>query len=167
MCATLWTRNIPREPHCPPISLRIGPASTTQFVPEGNWPKSITSLGHHIKHSPHSTALKDGLSIPFHSQSSFDPKFNYIKIQIRATKIVKLPLHNPFSHSGLLKPSEKWLLGRQPALSGHSRDTRRALAFHLGHSRVTCVSPQLHLSFTRSFLIHTSFTFGSLDQQSV
>ena len=62
---------------------------------------------------------------------------------------------------------QKWLLGRQPALGGHSRDTRRALAFHLGHSRVTCVSLQLHLSFTRSFLIHTSFTCGSLGQQSV
>ena len=60
-----------------------------------------------------------------------------------------------------------WLLGRQPALGGHSRDTRRALAFHLGHSRVTCFSLQLHMSFTRSFLIHTSFTCGSLDQQSV
>ena len=61
----------------------------------------------------------------------------------------------------------KWLLGRQPALCGHSRDTRRALAFRLGHSRVTCVSPQLHLSFTRSFLIQTSYTCGSLGQQSV
>ena len=61
----------------------------------------------------------------------------------------------------------KWLLGRQPALGGHSRDTRRALTFHLGHSRVTCVSLQLHLSFTCSSLIHTSFTCGSLGQQSV
>ena len=60
-----------------------------------------------------------------------------------------------------------WLLGRQPALGGHSRNTRRALAFLVGHSRVTCVSLQLHLSFTCSFLIHTSFTCGSLDQQSV
>ena len=40
-------------------------------------------------------------------------------------------------------------------------------AFHLGHSRVTCASLQLHLSFACSFLIHTSFTCGSLDQQSV
>ena len=40
-------------------------------------------------------------------------------------------------------------------------------AFHLGHSTVTCVSLQLHLSFACSFLLHTSFTCGSLDQRSV
>ena len=32
---------------------------------------------------------------------------------------------------------------------------------------VTCVSLQLHLSFTRPFLLHSSFTCGLLDQQSV
>ena len=61
----------------------------------------------------------------------------------------------------------KMTLGQQPALGGHSRDTRRALAFHLGHLRVTCISLQLHLLFTCSSLIHTSFTYGSLGQQSV
>ena len=46
-------------------------------------------------------------------------------------------------------------------------DTPRALAFHLIDSRVTCVSLQLHLSFTCSSLIQMSFTCGSLGQQSV
>ena len=49
----------------------------------------------------------------------------------------------------------------------HSQGTRRTLAFHLGHSRVTCVSLQLHFLFTCSSLIHTSFTYGSLCQQGV
>ena len=40
-----------------------------------------------------------------------------------------------------------------------------AIAFHLGHSRVNCVSLQLHLSFTCSSLLHMSFTCGSLGQQ--
>ena len=62
---------------------------------------------------------------------------------------------------------KKWLLGRQPALGWHSRDTRRALAFHLGPSRVTFISLQLHLLFTCSSPIHTSFTCWSLSQQSV
>ena len=44
---------------------------------------------------------------------------------------------------------------------------RRALAFHLRHSRVTCTSLQLHLLFTCSSPIDMSFTCGSLDQQSV
>ena len=61
----------------------------------------------------------------------------------------------------------KWLLGRQPAPSGHSRGTQHTLAFHLGHSRVTCGSLQLHLLFTCSSFIKNSFTWGSLGQQSV
>ena len=44
---------------------------------------------------------------------------------------------------------------------------RRALARHSGHSRVTCVSLQLHFSFICSSLIHMYFTCGLLGQQSV
>ena len=61
----------------------------------------------------------------------------------------------------------KCFLGRQPALGWHSRDTRRALAFHLGPSRVTFISLQLHLLFTCSSPIHTSFTCWFISQQSV
>ena len=51
--------------------------------------------------------------------------------------------------------------------SEHSRGTQHTLAFHLGHSRVTCGSLQLHLLFTCSSFIKTSFTWGSLGQQCV
>ena len=51
--------------------------------------------------------------------------------------------------------------------SEHSRGTQHTLAFHLGHSRVTCGSLQLHLLFTCSSFIKTSFTWGSLGQQGV
>ena len=44
---------------------------------------------------------------------------------------------------------------------------RRALAFHLKHSRITCISLQLHLLLTCSSPLHTSFTCGTLGQQSV
>ena len=56
---------------------------------------------------------------------------------------------------------------KQPSFGGHLRDTRRVFAFHLGHSRVSCVSLHLHLSFISSSLTHASFTCGSLGQQSV
>ena len=51
--------------------------------------------------------------------------------------------------------------------SEHSRGTQHTLAFHLGHSRVTCGSLQLHLLFTCSSFIKTSLTWGSLGQQGV
>ena len=49
-------------------------------------------------------------------------------------------------------------VGQHPALDGHSRDTRRALTYHLGHSK----SLVFHFSHTCHSLVPLSFTHLSL-----
>ena len=43
-----------------------------------------------------------------------------------------------------VRKSDKWLLGQQPALTGHLPDTLLTLAFHLGHFKDTDITLSLH-----------------------
>ena len=64
-------------------------------VSAGTSPKSTNRLSHYMRVTPHSTALHDEISFPFHLPLMLQ---NFTqKKPFKTAKTIKLPLHNPFS----------------------------------------------------------------------